>query len=87
MMLVGNNMDGLSQSYVSNMPDWLLAKYFDPEAERHRLLLHDYQQTEIQRMRCMDDTKLIDSLHLPLKSYDDLLKAFNTCLQMAWIFT
>ena len=65
VMLVGNNMAGLSQSYVTNMPDWVLAKYFDPEAERHRLLLHDYQQTEIQKMRCMDNTKLVDSLHLP----------------------
>jgi hypothetical protein len=62
------------------MPDWVLAKYFDPEAERHRLLLHDYQQTEIQKMRCMDNTKLVDSLHLPLKSYDDLLKAFKHML-------
>ena len=83
MMLVGNNVAGLSQSYVSNMPDWLLAKYFDPEAERCRLLQHDYQQTEIQRMTCMDDTKLIDSLHLPLKSYDDLLKAFKHMLAVS----
>ena len=80
VMLVSNNMAGLSQSYVTSMPDWVLAKYFDPEAERHRLLLHEYQQTEIQKMRCMDNTKLIDSLHLPLKSYDDLLKAFQHML-------
>ena len=80
VMLVGNNMAGLSQSYVTSMPNRVLAKYFDPEAERHRLLLHDYQQTEIQKMRCMDNTKLVDSLHLPLKSYDDLLKAFKHML-------
>ena len=29
--------------------------YFDPEVERQRLLIHDYQQTEIQSMRNMDN--------------------------------
>ncbi len=78
--LIDVNMAGLSQSYATNMPDWVLAKYFDPEAERHRLLLHDYQQTEIQEMRSMKTTKLIDSLHMPLKSYEDILAAFNHML-------
>ena len=55
--LIDNNMPDLCQSYASNMPDWVLAKYLDPEAERHRLLLHDYQQTEIQKMRSMENTK------------------------------
>ena len=32
------------------MPDWVLAKYFDPEAERQRVLIHDYQQTENQKL-------------------------------------
>ncbi len=63
--LIDVNMAGLSQRYATNMPDWVLAKYFDPEAERHRLLLHDYQQTEIQEMKSMETTKLIDSLHMP----------------------
>ena len=67
------NMAGLSQSYGINMPDWVLAKYFDPEAGCHRLLLYDYQQTEIQERRTMKTTKLIDSLHMPLKSYEDIL--------------
>ena len=78
--LIDNNMPDLCQSYASNMPHWVLAKYFDPEAERHRLLLHDYQQTEIQKMRSMENTKLIDSLHMPLKSYDDILIAFKHML-------
>ena len=68
------------------MPDWVLAKCFHPEAERHRLLLHDYQQNEIQKMMFMDNTKLIDSLHLPLKSYNDLLKAFQHMLSNALDF-
>ena len=45
----------LSKSLSTNMPDWAVAKYFDPEVERHRLLLHDYQQTEITKMRCMEN--------------------------------
>ena len=48
-----SSMAKLSKTYAENMPDWVVAKYFDPEAERHRLLIHDYQQTEIQQMRCM----------------------------------
>ena len=28
------------------MPDLVLAKYYDPKAERQRLLVHDYQQTQ-----------------------------------------
>ena len=82
--LIDINMAGLSQSYATNMPDWVLAKYFDPEAERHRLLIHDYQQTEINKMRSMENTKLVNSLHMPLKSYEDILLAFKQCFQMVW---
>ena len=73
--LVNSNMASLSQSYATNMP-----KYFDPEAKRHRLLLHDYQQTQIQKMRCVENTKLVDSLHLPLKSCEDLFTVFKHML-------
>lgn len=80
LKLVNSGMVDLSQTYVGNMPDWVLAKYFNPEAERQRLFLHDYQQTEVPKMRCMENTKLIDSLKLPLKSSDDLLFAFKDML-------
>ena len=73
-------MADLTQSYATTMPDWVVSKYFDQEAECHRLLLHDYQQTEIQEMRSMDNTKLIDSLHVSLKSYGDLLTVFKHML-------
>jgi hypothetical protein len=79
-MFIDENMSKLSKTYASNMPDWVVAKYFDPETERQRLAIHDYQQTEIRQMRCMDNTKLVDSLKLPLKSYNDLLIAFNHML-------
>ena len=32
----------LSKSFAEVMPDWITAKYFDPEAQRHRLMIHDY---------------------------------------------
>ena len=38
------NMTDLLQSYATNMPDRVLTKYFNPEAERHRLLIRDYKQ-------------------------------------------
>ena len=75
-----NNMDNLSKTYAETMPDWVVAKYFDPEAERQRLLVHDYQQTENQQMRCMNNTKLVDSLELPLKSCDNVLTAVKKML-------
>ena len=66
------------------MPDCIIAKYFDPDAERHRLLLHDYLQTEIQKMRSVEKTKLFDSLHLPLKSSEVCSLYLNTCLRVVW---
>ena len=77
---VASNLSSLSKTYAENMPDWVLAKYFNPEAERQRLLVHDYQQTENQQMRSMDNTKLVDSIKLPLKSCEDALVAINKML-------
>ena len=77
---VSSNLSIISKPYVENMPDWVLAKYFDPEAERQRLLVHDYQQTEIQQMRAMDNTKLVDSIQLDLKSCENVLTALNKML-------
>jgi hypothetical protein len=47
---IGENMSTISQTYASKMPDWVVAKYFDPEAEKKRVAIHDYQQTEIREM-------------------------------------
>ena len=77
---ISNNISSLSKTYVENMPSWALSKYFDPEAERQRLLIHDYQQTENQQIRCMDNTKLVDSIELPLKSVENALTAINKML-------
>ena len=45
-----------------------------------RVAIHDYQQTELREMRCMDNTKLVDSLDLPLKSCNDVLTALQHML-------
>ena len=79
--VVADNMSSLSKSYAEEMPDWVTAKYFDPAAERERLLVHDYQQTEIKKMRSMKDTKLVDSLEIPLKSFQDLISALTHMLE------
>eukprot|EP00794_Sanderia_malayensis_P020710 gene20710-22742_t len=63
------------------MPDWITAKYFDPNQERQRLLVHDYQQTELRNMRSMNDTKLVDCLEIPLKSFEDILGAVKYMLR------
>eukprot|EP00794_Sanderia_malayensis_P004178 gene4178-4734_t len=79
--MVEECMSHLSKSYAQDMPDWITAKYFDPAAERQRLLVYDYQQTELKKMRSMDDTKLVDCLEMPLKSFQDLLAAVKYMLE------
>ena len=78
--ILDENIDLLSKSYVSVMPDWMRAKFFDPESERHRLLIHDYQQQEMKQLRSMDNCKLVDSLEMPLKSYDNFRSALSLLL-------
>eukprot|EP00112_Aurelia_sp_Birch-Aquarium-sp1_P025550 Seg855.2 transcript_id=Seg855.2/GoldUCD/mRNA.D3Y31 product="hypothetical protein" protein_id=Seg855.2/GoldUCD/D3Y31 len=70
----------LSKSYAQVMPDWMVSKYFDPEAQRNRLVVHDYQQTEVRTMRCMDHCKLVDCIESPLKSLSDILSALEHML-------
>ena len=75
-----NSMHKVTKTYAENMPNWVVAKYFDPEFERQRLVVHDYQQTELEQMRRMDNTKLVDSIELPLKSCEDVITALNKIL-------
>ena len=70
----------MKSHFFTFMPDWVTAKYFDPEAERHRLLTHDYQQADIYHTRCMENTKLVDSIQLPLKCRNDVLTALKKML-------
>ena len=79
--MVAENMSCLSKSYAQDVPDCVTAKYFDPATERRRLLVHDYQQTELKQMRSMDDTKLVDCLEIPVKSFHDLLSSVKFMLE------
>ena len=79
-VFLADNMDSVSKTYAESMPDWVVAKYFDPEFERQRLLIHGYQQTELEEMRRMDNTKLVDSIELPLKSCENVLAAVKKML-------
>ena len=78
--IIVEHMSTCSQTYASTMPDWAVAQYFDPEVEKQRVAIHDYQQTELREMRCMDNTKLVDSLQLHLKSCTDVVTAFKHML-------
>ena len=77
---LSNNLHKISKTYSENMPDWVVAKYFSPESELQRLVTRDSQQTELEGMRCMDNTKLVDSIEMPLKSCEDVLNAVNKML-------
>ena len=79
--LLSNKMKQLSKTYVNDMPDWLETKFFDPESQRHRLLVHNYQQQEIREIRSMAGCKLVDCIELPLKSYSDFATAMTVILE------
>ena len=57
-------MHELAKTFAEGMPDRAVAKYFDPEYERQRQLVHDYQQTELEQMRRVDNTKLAESIDM-----------------------
>ena len=78
--VLDENIDLLSKINVSAMPEWMRAKFFDPESERHRLLIHDYQQQEMKQLRSMENCKFVDSLEMPLKSYDNFRSALSLLL-------
>ena len=78
--ILTERMPYMSSTFAQNMPDWMVAKYFDPEKQRHRLAVYDYQHTEVNQMRKMDNCKLIDCIELPLKPRDDLLSALEHML-------
>lgn len=57
----------------------MLAKYFEPEEERHRLCIHE--QTGITQMKPIENTKVVDGIELPFKSLDNVLTAINKILE------
>ena len=68
----------LSSSYTSNMPNWLTTLFFTPDLQRHMLEEHGYgDESGVRMMRTMDDLHLIDFIELQLKSKDGFSKAYD----------
>ena len=83
LALLKEKMPFLSTSFAEYMPDWIRKRFFNPESERNRLALHDYQEYEkIRLMRSMENTMLIDSIELPLKSLSAFHEAVEHATQM-----
>ena len=78
--LLSNYSSKLSQTYLEIMPDWLQATYFDPESQRNRLLVHDYQQHDILGVRSMENCNVVDCVELTLRSYEHCQSAFKVLL-------
>ena len=71
----------LSNSYASSMPSWLTSLYFIPELQRHILEEHTYcDDSDVRRMRTMEDLHLVDFVELQLKSKDDFSKAYDVVM-------
>ena len=73
-------MSLLSNTYAQTMPDWITAKYCDPEKERTRLLTHDCQQTKLREMRAMYNIKVVDCLEMPLENLQRIVSALRYIL-------
>ena len=68
----------VSTSFATAMPPWIYAMFFDPERERERIEVHNYQLMQQTRtMRKMDHCRLIDEIHLPLKNFANFLHAIK----------
>ena len=65
------------QCCEENAP-WIASNFFDPLYEEERLRTHDYAvDTQIKKMRKMNDTILIDCVQLPLQRETDFRKAID----------
>ena len=71
------SVPSLSATFASLMPHWVRSAFFDPEAERTRVDIHNYQaqQMDITAMRKMSACRLLDSIEVPLKGFENFLKA------------
>ena len=59
----------LALTYSTIMPQLVRATFFNPELERHRLVLHEYCENDsVRTMRQMQDVHLVECLKLALIS-------------------
>ena len=62
-------LPSLSATFAMSIPYYIRTAFFDPDMERSRIEIHDYQEqhTGLHAMRRMNGCKLIDVLEIPLK--------------------
>ena len=62
----------LSTTFAISMPYYIRTAFFDPDMERSRIEIHDYEehQTGLHAMRKMDGCTLIDELEIPLNGFE-----------------
>ena len=62
------NLPNLLSSFATIMPYWVKSSFFNPEFERSRLEIHDYQQdqTSTKSLRKMENCKLVDEIEQKL---------------------
>ncbi|XP_065071280.1 uncharacterized protein LOC135695966 [Rhopilema esculentum] len=78
------NLPNLLSSFATIMPYWVKSSFFNPEIERSRLEIHDYQQdqTSTKSLRKMENCKLVDEVEQKLRSFDDFLKTSAHALKL-----
>ena len=74
-------MHDISQTYASQMPDWLTQAFFDPDLQRQRINTHQNCKSDnVRTMRKMDNLHLLDFVELRLKSIHDFEAAYDIVL-------
>jgi len=72
-------MHDISETYASQMPDWLTQAFFDPDLQRQRINTHQYCESDnVWTMRKMDNLHLLDFVELWLKSIHDFEAAYDS---------
>ena len=71
----------LAFTYSSAMPAWIRDTFFNPELERHRLTVHEYNENDsVRTMKQMTDVHLLQFIKLTLKSKKDFSVAYDIVL-------
>ena len=75
---LAEQMPLLGETFVDVMHNWIKVQFFDPETERHRLFIHDYQEQEpIRKMGTMESCRRTDCKEMPLKTYQNFCEAIE----------
>ncbi|CAH3138113.1 unnamed protein product [Porites lobata] len=76
-----SSMYKLAFTYSSAMPAWIRDTFFNPELERHRLAVHEYNENDsVRTMRQMTEVHLLQFIELTLKSKKDFSASYDIVL-------